>query len=351
MAFVPEQKKNEQKSLEGTRHTRELGTLAQIWRRVLGKDAIKSDDNFFDLGGNPPRAHALFAEIARQFGRELCPLLIFQAPTISQLAAIIEQAEPPEVAPLVLLKKGSNGPPLFLAHGLGSTVMDLYPLVQHLQGPFPIYGMQASGIDGRRPPLRRIEEMAEYHLDSIRKLQPHGPYFLIGYSLGGLICIEIARRLANNGQRVALLAALDSWPDIRHLRFRERIRLTVQRNRERIVSLLRTDTYRANWPGSKGALPDTASPEMTRSMAVAFEQVKAAQYEAHRAYKPSFYDGKMIFVRAGTVFHFPNDSEAVWKHLAREFELHSVPCDHPSMLTTHADALGKILTECLRLCD
>jgi acetoacetyl-CoA synthetase len=321
--------------------------LTVIWKRVLGKDAIQPEDDFFDLGGNPAAAHVLFAEIAQEFGRELCALLIYQAPTILQLAGVIERTEPPEVASVLSLKKGSGAPSIFLGHGLGSTVMDLFPLVQNMRSQSPIYGMQARGIDGRQPPHRRIEDMAEYHLGAIRKLQPHGPYFLIGYSLAGLICIEIARRLIGGGESVGLLAVLDSWPHIRRLQFRQQVRLTLQRTKEKTLSLLRNGTPRATRPSLQSNGQNGVGLQMTPSMEAAFERVKEAQFEALRTYKPSFYDGKIVFVQAGTVFHLPDSPEAIWKHLVREFELHSLPCDHASMLSTRAGALASILTDCI----
>ncbi len=95
--------------------------------------------------------------------------------------------------------------------------MDFFQLVKYIQTQRPIYGMQAKGTDGVDEPFDRIEDLAQFYLDAIRKLQPHGPYFLIGYSLGGLVMLEMAQRLIKTGENVALLAMLESYPHPRFL--------------------------------------------------------------------------------------------------------------------------------------
>jgi thioesterase domain-containing protein len=89
-------------------------------------------------------------------------------------------------------------------------VLGLFQLVEKLESAHPIYGMQAGGIDGVDEPLRSVEAMAQFHLEAIKQLQPHGPYFLIGYSLGGLVVLEIAQRLSAGGEKIALLALVES---------------------------------------------------------------------------------------------------------------------------------------------
>src|SRR5208282_5122258 len=101
-----------------------IEALTPIWQRVLQLSSVGVNDNFFDLGGDSALALELFHEIALACGRELPPVMIYHAPTIADLAGILEQPVAQRVPPLVELKSGSRQPPIFIAHGLGGSVMD-----------------------------------------------------------------------------------------------------------------------------------------------------------------------------------------------------------------------------------
>ena len=213
--------------------------LTPIWRRVLQLPSVDTEDNFFDLGGDSSLALQLFHEVAQAGGRELPPVTIYFAPTIAALASVLEQPSDLRFPPLVLLKDGSAEPPLFLTHGLGGSVIDFFQVIKHIQTPHPIQGMQAKGVDGTEEPFDRIEDMAEFYLDAIRQVQPHGPYLLAGYSLGGLVTFEMAQRLTAAGEKVALLAMLDSYPDIRYLSLAQRVRLVARLTTRRATTAMK----------------------------------------------------------------------------------------------------------------
>jgi amino acid adenylation domain-containing protein len=111
---------------------------------------------------------------------------------------------------LVRLHDGEAGPSLFCIHGLGGHVAVFVPLARQLRPERPVYGLQAQGLALDQQAHHRIEDMASYYVDEIRSLQPQGPYLLAGWSMGGLIALEVARRLNDVGQRVGLLAMLDT---------------------------------------------------------------------------------------------------------------------------------------------
>src|SRR5208282_6858497 len=92
-----------------------IEALTPIWQRVLQLPSVGIDDNFFDLGGDSALALELFNEVALACGRELPPVMIYHAPTISALATLLEQPTTPRVPPLVQLKSGSGQPPVFIA--------------------------------------------------------------------------------------------------------------------------------------------------------------------------------------------------------------------------------------------
>ncbi|HVB59226.1 MAG TPA: alpha/beta fold hydrolase [Candidatus Acidoferrales bacterium] len=307
-----------------------IDALTPIWQRMLVRSSICPEDNFFDLGGNPPLACKLFDEIAQLCGRELSPVTIFRAPTIAALAELLDQPATPVFPPTVLLKAGAEQPPIFIAHGLGSSVMEFFDLVKHVRTSRPIYGLQSEGTDGAAPPFVRIEGMAQFHVDAIRNAQPHGPYTLIGYSLGGVVAFEIAQRLSASGEEVALLAMIDSYPHAEPLTLRKRIHLIAAQLRYRVSDLMRSAAYR----------PVPVPLNRVRARA------RLSDFLAWTRYRPRFYDGKITFVRAESS-HYP-DPAATWSHLASSFEIETVPGDHRGILSANSTSLALILTRHLK---
>lgn len=115
---------------------------------------------------------------------------------------------------MIRLRPGNHSPPLFCIHGLGGHVAGFVPLARQLETPRAVYALQAQGLEPGPGPHDRIEAMAAAYFAEIRGVQPHGPYLLAGWSLGGLIALETARQAAAAGQAVALVAMLDSWLSI-----------------------------------------------------------------------------------------------------------------------------------------
>jgi thioesterase domain-containing protein/acyl carrier protein len=309
--------------------------LTPIWRRVLQLSSININDNFFDLGGDSSLALQLFTEIAKACGREMPPVTIYQAPTIAALAALLEQPTTPRFPALVLLKSSTDDPPVFIAHGLGGSVMDFFQPVKHIQTDHAIYGLQTRGIDGVDEPIESIEEMARFYLDAVKKVQPHGPYLLIGYSLGGLVVLEMAQRLTSAGEKVALLAMIDAYPHMSQLSFGQRTLLMARQARRGLGSL--TD-FR-----SGGSYQPPAGVLFTPAM----QRVRDSAYLALTRYRPHYYPGKIKFVRAEISSGFPNNAKAVWADLAKEIEVETVPGDHLGIIATHFEKLAAALTRYL----
>ena len=185
--------------------------LIAIWQELLGVDLIGIHDNFFELGGNSLQAVALFAQIEKQFGKNLPLATLFQSATIAGIAQIIRKKN--WLAPwesLVPIQPNGSKLPLFYIHGGGGNLLVYRDLALALGSDQPVYGLQPRGLDGKYVPFQRIEDMADHYLAQIRKRQPNGPYFLAGLSSGGIIAWEIAQRLQAQGQKVALLALFDA---------------------------------------------------------------------------------------------------------------------------------------------
>ncbi len=186
--------------------------LAQIWEKVIGITPIGATDSFFDLGGHSLLAVRLFTEITRTFGTDLPLAAIFQYPTIEQIAALISgQGLARTGDSLVAIRSAGTKPPIFFVHAYGGGVFFYRELADRLGPDQPFYGLQSAGLDGRRPPHTRVDEMAAHYIREIKKIQPKGPYYIGGRCLGAYIALEMASQLKRQGETIALLAVLDSY--------------------------------------------------------------------------------------------------------------------------------------------
>lgn len=185
--------------------------LLAIWKNLLKVSSIGMYDNFFDLGGNSLLAAQMVDQIQKVFQKKL-PLdfLWFHGGTIAAIAsALRDQYRFGSNAELVLIKKGSRQP-LFVLHTRGGYLLDYYELARHLAPDQAVYGLQARGVFGNELPDCDTKEIAARCIKNMRKIQPHGPYLITGYSSGGVIAYEMAQQLSQSGEKVALLAMLDT---------------------------------------------------------------------------------------------------------------------------------------------
>nr|WP_244239126.1 non-ribosomal peptide synthetase [Corallococcus carmarthensis] len=183
--------------------------LARIWEDVLGVRSVGVRSSFFELGGHSLLAVRMVAAVRERLGKTIPLSVLFQQPTVEQLAQILRD-DSQAWTPLVPLERGEAGHrPFFLVHPGGGNVLAYSELARRLGPSLPVYGLQSRGLDGR-PVAESIEEMATLYIEAIRTVQPHGPYQLGGWSLGGLVAYEMAQRLREAGEAVDLLALIDT---------------------------------------------------------------------------------------------------------------------------------------------
>lgn len=324
-------------------------TLTLIWQRVLQRSPIGHGESFFDLGGTDELANLLLSEIAQVYGRRLPTTTLRQQPTIAALAALLDQSIiSAGSSPFVQIKAGSEKPPIFITHGLCGTAK-FSRLAKHIRTGHPIYGIQAKGIDGMEEPFERVEDMARFYLEALEKLCPQGRYILIGYSFGGLVALEMAQRLSETRNKVALLVLLDTYPHPSYYARLERMRLLVTRvkghlNEMRQLPFASAFSYFLN--GLKRRLHIAGgSPEMPLPFGdTALRRVEQKAYRAYGSYRPRFYRGKIHFVTTQTKSFFPEDPAAVWGHLTAELEIEVIPGNHLNIVTTGFEDLAAVLT-------
>lgn len=184
--------------------------MARLWAQVLGREAVGAQENFFDLGGHSLLALRLTSRIEKEFGKKLTLTALIQAPTVEEIVRLIQQEEE-TWSPLVALQQEGTKPTLFFVHGLGGTVMRFHDLARHMAPDQPFCCFQSQGIDAKLPVLDVVEDMANLYCEHLRRAQPEGPYYLGGYSFGGLVALEMARRLAEGGHEIGMLALVDTY--------------------------------------------------------------------------------------------------------------------------------------------
>jgi amino acid adenylation domain-containing protein len=180
--------------------------LVDIWEGTLDLRPIGVTDDFFSLGVTSIAAAQLFARVEQELGGRLPLGAIFQAPTVERLAALLA-ADTVETrwSSLVPIQPNGTKSPLFCVHGGAGTILHLQPLARRLGPDQPFYGLQARGLYGHELPLTTVEEMSEHYLSELRTVQPHGPYFLAGYCFGAIVAFDMAHRLLDDGEEIALL--------------------------------------------------------------------------------------------------------------------------------------------------
>jgi amino acid adenylation domain-containing protein len=264
--------------------------LAQVWEEILGIHPVGVTDSFFDLGGHSLAAVRLIAATRRRFGRDLPLAAIFRGATVESLATALRGTQ-------------DSGPILFCIHGAGGSVLPFADLARELGEDQSLIALEAKGLTIGEPPQRRIDEMAATYLEKVREAQPHGPYRLLGYSMGGKIAHEMARRLREEGEEVALLAILDI-----------------------------------------PAVPRQADLDLVDNPDL--PEITLAHREASRAWTPGLFDGRiLLLIAAEGNGRDPADPALGWGFFAAGgVESILVPGGHYTMLAPpHASSVAKIV--------
>ena len=338
------------------RTTTEL-KLVQIWSEVLNIPILGVRDNFFELGGHSLLAVRLMARIEQQFGIHLPLATLFTEPTIESLASLLSSATDAQpFSPLVAIQKTGDLPPFFCVHPVGGNVLCYAQLADHLGNNRPFYGLQSPGLYGNSQPLTRIEDMAACYIEALQQVQPRGPYYLGGWSLGGVVAWEMAQQLQDLGQEVGLLALIDSYaPTVLQEQIDDTFlinslitdlggmfgkELSIYANElqqllpeEQLNSILQ-EAKRLN------ILPPEISIEQMYRLFEVFKANLKAMYD----YLPSPYSGQTVLFCASDEV-----SQRGWSSLATEaMEIYTIPGDHYGILREpDVGVLAKQLETCL----
>jgi amino acid adenylation domain-containing protein len=183
--------------------------LVRIWEGLFKGRRVGVTDDFFELGGHSLLAMRLAARIRAEFGDDVPVTAVLRGRTVEALARRLRE-RPEAGSSLVALHQGGARRPFFCVHPVGGSAFPYVALARALGDGRPFYALEARGLTGNGPPHDRIEDMAAHYVDAIRSVQPDGPYLLGGWSMGGVIAFEMARRLHADGADVAMLTLLDA---------------------------------------------------------------------------------------------------------------------------------------------
>ncbi len=363
-------------------------TLAKIWAEVLNLEHVGINDNFFDLGGNSLLAVRLLEQIHKQFERELPLSALFLRPTIESLAiSLYPGTNSLPSSPLVAIQPAGSNPPFFCVHPIFGAIFPYYELAEHLGKNQPFYGLQPIGIDGQNSPLTRISDMAAHYILALRTVQPKGPYFLGGWSFGGLVAFEMAQQLQSSGDEVALLAVLDAvapvagnkpslgdslrflfttvvryiWPF-----FLDYFYLMTAPNKNRVdssnsrfpsfnqfVQWFRTNLF-SHFNLEEVALANLISQEsksqILRELTIRpMLRIFRANSQATLDYVPQVYPKRITLFKTSVQLRIADDPSMGWGKLASEgVEIHIIPGNHLTMLRKpHVQVLAEKLRVCI----
>lgn len=359
-------------------------TLAGFWSDLLGVKTIGTEDNFFDLGGHSLIAVRLFRLIKAAYAVDFPISVLFEAPTIAQCAALIEEASPnvkasddardssatvtpldrPRLKHVVRMDGGRNaqGTPFFLVSGMFGNILNLRHLAVQIGADRPVYGLQARGIFGDDAPHDTFEEMARDYIAEIRTVQPHGPYLIGGFSGGGLVAYEMAQQLRAAGEDTALVAMLDTpYPTEISLSVTDRILMKRQDfEREGLAFPINWMRRRIAW--EKKRLAARFGGEASKS-ADQFhnDDVHAAFLKALARYRGARYERPVLLCRPKLEVNYRltggrsvnRDWQLVrpdngWSPLATDLTVIEVPGDHDGMvLEPNVRVLARHLREAL----
>ncbi len=419
-------------------------TLIEIWKELLRVKQVNTQDNFFELGGHSLLATQMTSRVRDVFGLELPLKSVFEAPTIAQLANILETLRdttltpkipplvkldrsayrrktsllpnkpleklssnagfpptPPELlersisnnqifedmplqaspipnnpvftpnrsvtelrSPLVPLTLGGNKQPFFCVHPMFGVVFPYLELAHHLGSDRSFYGLQPLGLDGKSTPLNRIEAIAAYYIQAIKMLQPNGPYFLGGWSFGGLVAFEMAQQLTQAGQQVALLAILDTPAPCNRTSLCQSLKFLLGTALwSTLPFLLDYGTLATNrlqsgsgwfsrwqWSAIANLIPEESRLRLLDESAIApmLRIVYANAIAAYR-YVPRRYAHQIALFKATEQSDsIAQDPTLGWSALSNDIQLHQVPGNHLSLLKQpHVQILAQQLGQYL----
>ncbi|MDL9945561.1 alpha/beta fold hydrolase [Gordonia sp. ABSL11-1] len=306
--------------------------IAHIWARELHLDTIGRTENIYALGADSLTVQQILVQITEQLGVALTQSEAAGAPTVAEMAvaASAHRSGPRRrprggLAPTTIRLRAAEGRTVFCYTGAGASALAFVPLadhLSHLDAIGSVHAFQPHGLDNRGLPDWTIDRAVRRHLRDLRRLQPSGPYVLVGHSLGGFLALETARRLRAAGEQVDMVVVLDTFvpPRVTGAVRDSTPDLTVTPDE---APLPRAELWRR-----RARLPLAGIVPMSPVAAAgAMEEVGRRVGLLHR---PRPYDGRVLLVQ-GSENH---DDPRIWsEHITTgDLTVRRLDCDHMSII-------------------
>jgi len=321
--------------------------LCTLFAEVLGLEHIGIDDSFFELGGHSLLAIRLISRIRSTLGVELTIRSLFEAPTVGTLTQRLDGYHTADTL-VVLLPLRSHGsrPPLFCLHPAGGLSWPYAALLRHLPSEQPLYGLQSRSFTHFDWSPSTIDMMAADYLQEIQVVQPKGPYYLLGWSLGAALAHAIATQLQDQNESVPLLAMLDYYPPTQD------IDLTESTDQDIFTTLIRTlldepdelDHEVISVSSFKERLRQANHPMASLDDSIVQAIVRQFRTASHllKSFSPRPFHGDLLFFRATlSAKESPEQSPEAWHpYIHGRIEVHDIACLHEKMM--HPEPLAQI---------
>jgi len=322
--------------------------VRKIWRSILaGKWG--DGDSFFDAGGDSLAMMVMLGEVERQLSTPMPVAAFLRSPTLRHCVDLAKGAGLSELPACVIELSSGSGDPFFCAGGAGGGVHKFAALARASALKRPFYGLESQGLPEDLQNNFSIQETARFFLQAIRELQPAGPYYLGGYSLGGLVAIEIAHALLDAGEEVRPIVLIDTYAEIVHPSAPARLWSLIDRLatepvgeskefvKDRLGKLLQRSRSRS-----------AQSPEFEEIELGLGNQTEATFRYMRNGFAPCRVPVRLIVSRYGSEYA-PRAKDRGWSGFAGAgLEVRQVPGDHFSILDEpYVSALGAQLREFL----
>lgn len=316
--------------------------VAELWAQILQVDSVGRADSFYALGGDSLAATRMLLALKESHGVDLTPSDLAGAPTVGEFAARLDAgatpggaaALKPTTVALRPVSAHTTSTPLFCFTGAGASALCFLPLAERIGKRTAVYAFEPNGLHGRAFPDWSVKHAVRRHRGDLGRIQPHGPYTLIGHSLGAHVALETARQLEAEGETVEMVVLLDPW-------LSPRVARRARHHLPDATVTLETDEangFRPWWERQKRLpLAGLLRTDYNRRTLAVEEAGMIAGYR----HRPQPWAGRALLILS----HLNRDDPRLWpQFLTGQVQTHVLDCDHHSIVRPpHVDAVVDLI--------